>query len=320
MTQISRRNFLQQSTAAVTALGFFEMFPPIAAAARSSAAGPNIKFPSRASDRIAVSTWSFREYIAGPGDDGKVHAGMSLAEFAADVRRKFGVPNIEPWNAHLQSRDARSLEQFRKSIESAGSHVANLAVGERGSYYDPDPAARRAAVEARMKWLDVATALECSSIRTNMGRPRQGSPDVQLAADSLRRVTDYAARKNVVVHLENDDLVSEDPFFLVQVIEKVNSPYLRALPDFCNSMTTGNADFNYRGVQAMFAHAFGICHVRQQQTGDDGRVYTIDLQKTFNILKESGFRGYCSMEWAGGNGSAYDGTRELVAQTVKYLS
>jgi sugar phosphate isomerase/epimerase len=133
-------------------------------------------------------------------------------------------------------------------------------------------------------------------------------------------VTDYATRKNVVVNLENDDLVSEDPFFLVQVIERVNSPYLRALPDFCNSMATGNADFNYRGVRAMFAHAFSICHVRQQQTGDDGRVYTIDLQKTFDILKESGFRGYCSMEWAGGNGSAYDATGGLVAQTLKYLS
>jgi sugar phosphate isomerase/epimerase len=319
MTQISRRNLLLQATAAVTGLGFFEMFPPNTTVARSGAAGPDIKFPSRSPDRIAVSTWSFREYIAGPGDDGKVHAGMSLVEFAADVRRKFGVPNIEPWNEHLP-RDARSLEQLRKGIESAGCHVANLAVGERGSYYDPDPAARRAAVEARRKWVDVATTLECSSIRTNMGRPRRGSPDVQLAADSLRRVTDYAARKNVVVNLENDDLVSEDPFFIIQVIERVNSPYLRALPDFCNSMTTGNADFNYRGVRAMFAHAFSICHVRRQQTGDDGRVYTIDLQRSFDILKESGFRGYCSMEWAGGNEGVYDGTRELVTQTMKYLS
>ncbi len=268
---------------------------------------------------MAVSTWSFREFIAGPGDDGKVHTGMTLEKFAADVRRKLGVPNIEPWTPHLQSRDARSLEQLRKGIESAGSHVANLAVDERGCYFDPDPAARRAAIEARRRWLDVATALECSSIRTNMGRPRQGSPDLQLATDSLRRVTDDATRKNVVVHLENDDLVSEDPFFLIQVIERVKSPYLRALPDFCNSMRTGDADFNYRGMRAMFAHALSICHVKQHETGDDGRVYTIDLQKTFDILKESGFRGYCSMEWEG-NGSPYDATRELVAQSVKYLS
>ena len=70
----------------------------------------------------------------------------------------------------------------------------------------------------------------------------------------------------------------------------------------------------------MFAHAFSICHVRRQQTGDDGRVYTIDLQRSFDILKESGFRGYCSMEWAGGNEGVYDGTRELVTQTMKYLS
>ena len=36
-------------------------------------------------------------------------------------------------------------------------------------------------------------------------------------------MVDYAATKSVVVNLENDSLISEDPFFLVRVIQKVNS-------------------------------------------------------------------------------------------------
>jgi hypothetical protein len=47
-----------------------------------------------------------------------------------------------------------------------------------------------------------------------------------VAADSLTVLADYGGQHNV------DSLVSEDPFFLVAVIEKVNHPYLRGLPDF----------------------------------------------------------------------------------------
>ena len=42
----------------------------------------------------------------------------------------------------------------------------------------------------------------------------------------LARAAEYGAKKNVVVHLENDNPISEDPFFIAQVIEKVNSPWL----------------------------------------------------------------------------------------------
>ncbi len=109
--------------------------------------------------------------------------------------------------------------------------------------------------------------------------------------DSLCEVVAYAGGKNVVVTLENDDLVSEDAFLLVKVIEGVNHPYLRALPDFANSMLTGDADFNNRALQAMFQHAYGICHVIDGETDDHGKQFNIDLGKSFQILKASGYRG-----------------------------
>ena len=139
MTQISRRNFLQQSTAAATGLGLFEIFPPLAAAGRSSAGVPNIKFPSRASDRIAVSTWSFREFIAGPGDDGKVHTGMTLEKFAADVRRKLGVPNIEPWTSHLQSREQGPSSNSARVSRALDPMWQTLRLTSEGATSIPTP-------------------------------------------------------------------------------------------------------------------------------------------------------------------------------------
>ena len=87
-------------------------------------------------------------------------------------------------------------------------------------------------------------------------RAAQGvPPDLERTADSLMRVAEYASAKNVVVNLENDNPVSEDPFFLVKLIEKVNSPWLHALPDFCNTLAAKDPDYAYRGIDAMFGHA-----------------------------------------------------------------
>ena len=138
-------------------------------------------------------------------------------------------------------------------------------------------------------------------------------------ADSLREVTGYAAGKNVVVNLENDDLVSEDAFFLLKIIEAVDNPYLRALPDFGNSMLTGNADFDYRAVRAMFQHAYNVCHVKDSEADDHGKLFSIDLKKTFDILKSSGFRGYCSIEFDA-PGEPYGPTAKLIDQSIRFLS
>ena len=70
------------------------------------------------------------------------------------------------------------------------------------------------------QWVDVGAALGSPSIRTHMEEAKDSKPDVARAADTLLRVAEYAAKKNVVVHLENDNPVSEDPFFIVQVIEQ----------------------------------------------------------------------------------------------------
>src|SRR5262249_26219289 len=143
-------------------------------------------------------------------------------------------------------------------------------------------------------------------------------PNVELAAESLARVAEYAASKNVVVHLENDNPVSEDPFFIVEVLEKVGSAWLRALPDFANSLTTGNEQRAYRGLDGMFAHAYGICHVKAMEANDAGQVFKVDMSKAFGMLKAHGFRGYCSMEFDS-PGDPYAGTQDLIATTLKYL-
>lgn len=280
-------------------------------------AGPHVQFPAEARERIAIASYPFRNFISGSRDGDPVQK-MDLKDFAAHCRAKLGIGKIEPWNQHFRSTDAKYLDEFRASVEKANGAVVNIAVDGGHSAYAADTAERDRAVAFSKKWIDVAAAIGSPSVRTNIAEAKDAKPDVERAADTLKRVSEYAATKNVVVHLENDNAASEDPFFLVQVIEKVNNPWLRTNPDFCNTLATGREEYAYKGIEAMFHHAYGICHVKDSEANDKGQVFRVDMARTFGILKRANYRGYCSMEFDA-PGDPYSGTAALIKQTLQYL-
>jgi sugar phosphate isomerase/epimerase len=297
---------------------------PVLSAFSSAAAdssGPHMRFPASARERIAIASYPFRDFIAGPSEHGggSLAQKMDIKDFAAHVAAKFNIRKIEPWSQHFRSTDAGYLEEFRATVEKARGAVANIAADGEHSPYAMDSAERDRAVAFSKKWIDVAAAIGAPSVRTNIAEAKDGKPDVERAAESLRRVAEHAATKNVVVNLENDNPVSEDPFFLVQLIEKVNSPWLHANPDFGNTLATGREEYAYRGIEAMFQHAYSICHVKAMEVNErTGQEYHVDMAKTFGILKRANYRGYCSMEFDS-PGDPYAGTSSLIEQTLKYL-
>jgi sugar phosphate isomerase/epimerase len=318
MDSLTRRAFLEK-LASLTAGGMLAGGLQNAAARAQSA--PHISFPSAPRDRLAVASYPFRAFIESPANrdrDPKL-PGMDLAAFGSMVVAKFGVHNIEPHSRHFRSPEPAYLASLRESLQRSHAGVVNIAVSTEQSFYDADPTARQKAIAFSKKWVDVAVAIGSPSLRSHIRAADNSSPDVQRTADSLQQVAKYAAEKNVVIHLENDDLVSEDALFIVKVIQAVNHPYLRALPDFANSAMGGDAQFNDRALQAMFQHAYGICHIKDGEADDQGKLVTIDLKRAFDILKASGYRGYCSMEFDQ-PGDPYAATAKLVEQSLNYLS
>jgi len=323
MNKISRREVLRSSAmvcgAALTAgPASWNVLGPVAASADTKAA---MQFPTAARERLAVATWPFRAEIESASNDyrDRMKPGMDLRDWVVQIPEKFGVNGVEPLSAHFPSSDARYLQDFRKAIENAHMFVVNIPVDSEFSFYDAEAANRKKAIANSKKWIDVAVAIGSPSVRTSMGDPKNSKPQVDVAAASLEQVADYAAAKNIQVNLENDNLVSEDAFFIVKVIEKANHPYLHALPDFCNSMQTDNSTFNYNAVKAMFAHAYNICHVKDSEVGDGGKVYRVSMKLTFDIVKAANYRGYFSMEWEGPE-NPYQGTKRLIAESLEFLA
>jgi sugar phosphate isomerase/epimerase len=269
-----------------------------------------------------VASYPFRDFIS-PGDYAtaalKSTPKMEIAEFAAHIGQRFHINKIEPWSAHFRSLEPKYLADFRSALDRTKAAVVNIAVDGEHSFYAPDPAEREQAVAANKLWIDAATTLGSPSIRTHIAAADHQPPDLERTADTLKRIAEYAATRNVVVHLENDDGVTEDPFFLVKLIEKVNSPWLRGLPDFGNSLMHLPPESAYAGLEAMFKHAYGICHVKGSESTEKGAVVPVDLKYAFGILKKSGYRGYLSMEYDDAD-DPYRGTEELIEKTLRFLT
>lgn len=279
-----------------------------AATTLNAAQQPDVAFPTEPRQRLSVSTYPFRSVIH-PG-------GMTLEQFAATIPDQFQVHGIEPWSPHFKSAEAIYVRQLKAAFDRAGVHVVNISVDVRVRTCGASPEERKASLQTWRNWVDVAVGLGSPSIRVHLP-PLHADP--ACVVGSLNELAEYGEKKNIVINMENDNPKSEDAFRIVGVIEVVNSPYLRALPDFANSRLLGDEAYNYRAVAAMFAYAYNISHVKDREIGTGGEVLRVSLERTFAIAKKAGYRGFFSMEFDS-PGDPYAATKRLIAASLKYLA
>ncbi len=280
-----------------------------------------LQFPTEPRQRLAVTSYPFRAYIESPTNPARDKSvpGMDLKEFPAMIAKRFNVHNINPLGDHLSSTDPAYLKDFRNAVEAAGSHVVDLGLGGR-DFANSAQSIRDDAVAYGCKWIDIASLVGSPSVRQHLRTsPGSTAPSVANAAESLARLAAYGSQKNIVVNLENDSPGAEDPFFIAQVAGQVNSPYLRALPDFGNSIRGHDAAYNKKAVAAMFQYAYNMCHVKDILHVKSGEDYRIDLPQLFAVARAHSYKGYFSMEYDTAAGDPSQGTENLVTQSLKYM-
>lgn len=299
---MTRRQLLQAAAAAALPLR------------TRAASAPSYNFPTDPNQRIAVASYPFRDFLR------PKKGSLTLLDFPKMVADRFGVFAIEPLDTHFPSLDSSYLDKLKKALDAAHSRVANIPVGRlRASFYDPNPEKRKLAVDDARRWVDAAATLGAPSIRAHIREAQGAKPDAQLAASALTSLAVYGESRNIVITLENDDPRSEEGSFIGDVLSAANNPWLRALPDFCNSMLAGKgADYNDEVLTRLFSRAYSICHVKDSE--DDGpKHYTVDTTRIFEIAHAAGFRGFYSMEWDA-SGDPYSNTAHLVELTRKALA
>lgn len=276
---------------------------------------PHANFPTDPRARIAVATYPFRSILISPANhdrDTSKH-GMDLAEFARFVRTEFQVRGIEPLSLHFPSTEPGEILKLRAAFDAAGVHTVNIPVDDSVELCSTNAATRNAGNARYRRWIDIATTLRSPSIRIWIPKCSDTS-DLPRAVLALKPTLDYAAANNIVVNLENDDPVLSSDKRILAAIQLAGSPYLRALPDFANSLMGGDAQFNAQAVQRMFADAWNIAHVKDAEM-IRGERETVSLSELFGIAKGAGYRGYYSMESDSDVDPVID-TKHLIEQSL----
>ncbi len=276
-------------------------------------AGPNLTFPTAPRDRLAVASYPFRKLLDPRSGT------QRLEQFPALVVSRFGIRGIEPLSAHFPSTDRAYLVTLKDAVAKAGAHIVNIPVNPGGSLYDRDDRKGMAAVESAKHWIDVAEFLGSPSIGAGVPGPPSQPPDASRTAQSLKTIAAGGQQKNIIVNLENDDPHAEVAFFLLKVMVDTGNSYLRALPDFCNSMVEKHGDeaFNYAALKAMFGRAYNISHAKDSERAGE-TLYRVSMKRCFQIAREAEYRGYFSMEWEGA-GEPFGGTEKLIQDSVRYM-
>jgi sugar phosphate isomerase/epimerase len=241
---------------------------------------------------------------------------MDLAAFAQFLKSEFKVGGIEPLDSHFPSKETSEIVKLRAAFDAAGVRVVNIPVDEAVELCSDDAARRAAGNAAYRHWIDIAVILGSPSIRIWIPKCAD-TADLAKAVNALRPTIDYAATRNIVVNLENDDPVYSSATRVLAAIRLGDSPYFRALPDFGNGLMGGDERFNAEAVKSMFAKAWNIAHVKDAEFVE-GKHKTASLRELFGIAKASGYRGYYSME-SDSDADPIPDTRHLIEQSLALM-
>jgi sugar phosphate isomerase/epimerase len=123
---------------------------------------------------------------------------------------------------------------------------------------------------------------------------------MKLAADGLRRLTEYGAKQEISVIVENHGGLSSNGAWLAGVMKEVNLPRCGTLPDFGNFRVSNNEEYDkYKGVAELMPFAKGVS-AKSYDFDEKGNETTIDFRRMLKIVLDADYHGYIGIEFEGG--------------------
>ena len=304
--RLNRREFIKKTAAITGGLAFTKLNSSMLTKADQS-----LPF------KISLAEWSLHRTIR-KGD-------LDHLDFAAIAKNEFGIDAIEYVNSFFfeKAQDRSYLKEMRSRCDDLGVKSLLIMCDNEGNLGDPDEAKRMEAVENHYKWAEAAKYLGCHSIRVN-ARSSDYAPgswpenakklnsyenQLLLAADGLRKLTEFGDTIGINTIVENHGGLSSNGKWLEEVMEKVDHPRVGTLPDFGNfRIEEGEWYDRYQGVQELMPYAKAVS-AKSHQFDDDGNEINTDFYKMMNIVLDAGYNGYVGIEYEGSAHSEMEGIR-----------
>lgn len=241
--------------------------------------------------KISVAEYSLHRMI-GRGE-------LDPRDYGPFCKEKFGVDAVEYWMGPFANKaeDRAYMDEMQKKSEDAGVKQLLIMVdipGGKGDLGNPDEKARQVAIEEHYPWVEAAQRMGCHSIRVNARSAGTKEEQAKLAADGLRKLSEFAAPHEINVLVENHGGYSSDGAWLAGVIKEVGLPNCGTLPDFGNFY-----DYDrYKGVKELMPYAKAVS-AKSHVFDAAGNEAEIDYFRMMDIVLDAGYHGYVGIEWEG---------------------
>ena len=264
---------------------------------------------------ISLAQWSLHRKLK----SGK----MDNLDFAKVAKEEFGIHAIEYVNQFFKekAKDEAYLGDMKQRAADLGVASVLIMVDGEGQLGNPDENERKKAVENHHKWVDAAKFLGCHSIRVNASSGGSYEEQVGRAADGLAKLSEFAAKSDINVIVENHGGLSSNGQWLAQVIRKVDMDNCGTLPDFGNFTISrgGNGSKaveydRYLGMASLMPFAKAVS-AKSHDFDAAGNETKTDYEKMLTIMLDAGYTGYVGVEYEGRTLSESDG----ISATKKLL-
>ncbi len=258
---------------------------------------------------ISLAQWSWHGRLFGEAEPKLDN--LDFAEEAHD----FGFQAIEYVNQFFKDKanDTAYLAQMKRRADDLGVRSVLIMCDDEGALGDPDSRRRAQAVQNHHKWVRAARYLGCHSIRVNAYSEGPDDEQLKLAADGLRRLSEYAAEHKINVIVENHWGLSSNGKWLSSVIKQVGLPNCGTLPDFGNFPPEIDP---YDAVEMLMPYAKGVS-AKSYDFDEKGDETKIDYYRMMKIVLDAGYRGFVGIEYEGERLGETDGivaTKKLLEE------
>jgi len=261
--------------------------------------------------KISLAEWSLHKSIFG--------GQINHLDFAKVAKKDFGIEAVEYVNQFFfeKAKDTAYLQEMKKRADGEGVKSLLIMCDREGKLGDPDEKARLLAVENHYKWVEAAKYLGCHSIRVNAASDGSFEEQQKLAADGLRRLTEFGDKHGLNTIVENHGGLSSNGQWLAGVIKMVNHPRCGTLPDFGNFRVSENEWYDfYKGVEELMPYAKAVS-AKSYDFDEKGNETKLDYLRIMKIVTAAGYRGFVGVEYEGERLSEKDGiiaTKKLLEQ------
>ena len=236
-------------------------------------------------------------------------------DFPRIAKESFGINAVEYVNSFFfdKAQDSSYLKEMKTRADDLGVSSLLIMCDNEGSLGDPDNLKRQEAVENHYKWHEAAKYLGCHSIRVNAylteslhgletgDYSKTGSykNQIGLAADGLRKLTEYGDKLGINTIVENHGGLSSDGKWLSLVMEAVDHPRCGTLPDFGNFRIEGERWYDrYDGMEELMPFAKAVSAKSHDFDSNGTEIHT-DFYRMMDIVLESVYEGYVGIEYEG---------------------